>query len=307
MKETFRSGPVIRRRHVLKTIGAGAVGGAIGTSTVAARRGGGFPPERHTKWGEAGSLNEDGEANTQTFVTTAPSGKPVFAGVYFSESELHNLAEGDDNIFTHEKELLLDFPGGTPFTFAMVDWNADGHEPPGVYDVPHFDFHFYWMKESRLEDIEGESEDHHPFPATYDLPADQMPTGYIRPPVIDTDGDTDPDAPAIVPHMGEHLVDPTSPEFQPDGEFTHTFIWGAWDPDEPQDGCGELIFQEPMITREFLLEGHEEVARAVGMPDAFPAAGLYPTEYAIRYLGDQNAYAVTLESFEPFPVSSGCG
>jgi hypothetical protein len=219
MKERFRSGPVVRRRHVLKTIGAGAVGGAIGTTTVAARGGGGFPPERHTEWGEAGRLNEDGEANTKTFVTTPPSGKPVFAGVYFSESELYNLAERDGDIFTHEKERLLDFPSGTPFAFAMVDWNADGHEPPGVYDVPHFDFHFYWMDESRLEDIEGG-------PATYDMPAHQMPSGYVRPPVIDTDGDSAPDAPVIVLHMGEHLVDPTAPEFQPDGEFTHTFIWG---------------------------------------------------------------------------------
>jgi len=60
-----------------------------------------------------------------------------------------------------------------------------------------------------------------------------------------------------------------------------------------------------MITREFLLERHEEVARWE-TPDAFPAAGPYPTEYVIRYLDDQNAYAVTLESFERFPASGGC-
>jgi hypothetical protein len=44
----------------------------------------------------------------------------------------------------------------------------------------------------------------------------------------------------------------------------------------------------------------------MGTPDAFPAAGPYPTEYVIRHLDDQNAYAVTLESFERFPASGGC-
>jgi hypothetical protein len=24
-----------------------------------------------------------------------------------------------------------------------LNWNPHGHIPPGVYDLPHFDFHFY--------------------------------------------------------------------------------------------------------------------------------------------------------------------
>ena len=32
-----------------------------------------------------------------------------------------------------------------PYRFMMLDWNPQGHQPPGVYTVPHFDFHFYMV------------------------------------------------------------------------------------------------------------------------------------------------------------------
>jgi hypothetical protein len=31
----------------------------------------------------------------------------------------------------------------SPFTYVLVNWNPPGHVPPGVYDLPHFDVHFY--------------------------------------------------------------------------------------------------------------------------------------------------------------------
>lgn len=283
------------RRHLLKALGTGTIGAIIGTGTATAQSG--FPPEKHTEWGESGDLNENGIDNTQAFVTTTPSGKPQFVGVQICADELSGLPEGDDDIHTHEVELFLDLPSGTPFTVVEVDWNADGHPPEGIYDVPHLDFHFYTLDESTVETIQTE-------PATYAMPDDQMPTDYIRPPLVDTNDDGEPDAPLVEAHMGEHLVDPTAPEFQEDGEFTHAFIWGAWDPDD--DGCGELTFFEPMITREFLLEQHKEVTTEIKMPDALPTAGWYPTEYVIRYLGNNDTYVVTLESFEHFPASIGC-
>src|SRR5437868_488939 len=31
----------------------------------------------------------------------------------------------------------------TPFTYLLVNWNPHGHTPPGIYDLTHFDVHFY--------------------------------------------------------------------------------------------------------------------------------------------------------------------
>ena len=44
--------------------------------------------------------------------------------------------------------------------------------------------------------------------------------------------------------MGNHLLDPKSPEIKDSLPFTRTFIYGAYE--------GKLIFWEPMITLEFL-------------------------------------------------------
>ena len=30
-----------------------------------------------------------------------------------------------------------------PFKWALLNWNPKGHIPPGVFDKPHFDVHFY--------------------------------------------------------------------------------------------------------------------------------------------------------------------
>jgi len=30
-----------------------------------------------------------------------------------------------------------------PFKWALLNWNPHGDIPPGVFDKPHFDFHFY--------------------------------------------------------------------------------------------------------------------------------------------------------------------
>ena len=30
-----------------------------------------------------------------------------------------------------------------PLKWALLNWNPHGHIPPGIYDRPHFDVHFY--------------------------------------------------------------------------------------------------------------------------------------------------------------------
>ncbi len=43
-------------------------------------------------------------------------------------------------------ECILPFPktkGMHFYTHGYLDWNPQGHIPVGIYDKPHFDFHFY--------------------------------------------------------------------------------------------------------------------------------------------------------------------
>src|SRR5690349_4235289 len=82
---------------------------------------------------------------------------------------------------------ILDFPiqaRDTIFSYMMLDWNAHGHEPAGIYDQPHFDFHFYAQD---LDDVAAirpgtcaglNCDDY--AKAMKPLPAQFAPQGYIN-------------------------------------------------------------------------------------------------------------------------------
>lgn len=260
------------RRTLIRTVGAGLGAATIGVGTATSRPDPGFPPEKHTTWGESGSL---GDGTCTSFVTTNPGGKPVFVGAHFTAAELAGLPGGTDH---HHVNLSLPAANGpknpTHYRFLEYDWSPAGHPPPGIYTVPHFDWHFYTMPE---EDVETIPYSETPTP----VPDEQRPPGYV------------PDR-VVVPKMGLHWFDSTAPEWNGD-PFTHTFIYGSY--------RGDLTFGEPMVTKAFLEAQYEEVRTTVATPEAFPEAGWYPTEYVVRYLGSQDAYTVTLESFERFPAA----
>ncbi len=97
----------------------------------------------------------------------------------------------------------------TPFDLISLDLNPIGHEPNGVYSVPHFDAHFYMQATSAqhaitLDDPKGDI-----FPVT-----NKLPDGYSTPPNV-VPGRT-------ILMMGRHRVDPTSLEYQPGGSFGST-------------------------------------------------------------------------------------
>lgn len=272
------------RRNVLKLFGAGIGGSALIAGTASGSHIDWFPPlDSRTAWGESVVFGQTGIV--QPFVRTTTDGNPEFVGVYITGWTL-------DQLPTHGEHIahFLSLPSGSVFEHVGLDWNPHGHEPHGIYTEPHFDFHFHMLPESTITSITGG-------PATHSIPPGQMPEGYIRPPVLDMDNDGEPDTPAMVPAMGEHLVNPAGPEFQ--GEtFTHTHIYGVYDPDG--DGTGRLHFMEPMITKAFLEEQNAEVRTSIGMPETFEDPGRYPTEYVVRTRPDQNGYVVTMESFEQF-------
>src|SRR6185436_18951165 len=110
--------------------------------------------------------------------------------------------------------------------------------------------------------------------ATQPVPARYLPSDYI-------------DVGAVVPRMGNHLLDSQSPELKDSLPFTNTFILGAYE--------GELIFWEPMITLDFL-QKTQDVCLEIRQPPAYRQAGYYPTEYCVRQ--DQSGRrTVSLEGF----------
>jgi hypothetical protein len=181
-----------------------------------------------------------------------------------------------------DEERILDVPadssGKLPFRWISVNWNPAGHHNT-PYAQAHFDFHFNIVDRDRVEAIApgrcGELADCGDFKvATRPVPAQYLPGGYI-------------DVGAVVPRMGNHLLDSQSPELKDSLPFTRTFIYGAYD--------GELIFWEPMITLEFL-QKTKEACLEIRQPQAFRQAGYYPTQYCVRQ-GRDGQRTVSLEGF----------
>jgi hypothetical protein len=97
---------------------------------------------------------------------------------------------------------------------------------------------------------------------------------------------------SALPRMGVHWMDVASPELQaptsPNHKaFTHTFIHGS--------GDGHFIFDEPMITRAFLLTKPDVT---VPLPQAAQVQqpGYCPTRYRITYDATARAYRIALGS-----------
>lgn len=92
-------------------------------------------------------------------------GKPLSIQITFTESALNGLREdvpqGNPRITGWEYSLKLpkEIQEKTPFDHVAIDWNPKGHIPPNIYDVPHFDFHFYMTSYEERSQITAEGED----------------------------------------------------------------------------------------------------------------------------------------------------
>ncbi|MEO8621679.1 MAG: DUF5602 domain-containing protein [bacterium] len=234
-------------------------------------------------------------------------GKPVELGVAMSEKSLEGLPtpmpvtatdhKGQNHGGMQMNMYLLDLPAKNPtqYKFVQFDWNPAGHEPAGVYDVPHFDFHFETVsKDFRAAIL--------PSDPLFNQKAASFPAAEFRPPFF-VDAATAAQAPAgavAVPQMGLHWMDVRSPELQglvgnPAGykPFTTTFIYGTWD--------GQFIFDEPMITRAYILAKKTATDPSV-IDDVIPVptaqrynpAGYYPAAYRITWDALQKEYRIAI-------------
>ena len=167
-----------------------------------------------------------------------------------------------------------------PFKWALVNWNPMGHIPPGVYDLPHFDVHFYLEPMDRVFAIE-------PGPCgpefvrcdQFEMAKKPVASNYIHPDYKDVD--------AVAPAMGNHLIDLTSPEFNGQ-RFTRSWIFGVYG--------GRITFYEEMLSREYILTKPDR-CHPIKSPVAVDRAGYYPTVSCVRYDGARDTYNVSIEEF----------
>ena len=157
--------------------------------------------------------------------------KPVSLGVSFTETALEGLPEKAISAEKYSCEYILLLPqkGLEPYTHIGLDWNPAGHVPPGIYDLPHFDVHFFIITPEERDRITLEGKD---LERANKKPEPQyIPGDYILP-----EG-------TGYPRAGVHWIDPKAPEFNKQ-QFMYTFIYGTYD--------GRLTFLEPMVTFQFL-------------------------------------------------------
>ncbi len=219
-----------------------------------------------------------GNGTARSFIASDAQQQPTEIGVAFTEAALTGLPATP--AFGTMYDLAL--PTGSaaarlPFDHISFDWNPNGHEPTNTYTVPHFDAHFYMLPMATQHSITLDDPKGDILPA-----ANKLPAGYITPP------NTAPGR--TVPMMGRHWIDPSSPEYQPGGSFSHTLIYGSYD--------GKVTFVEPMFTKAMLVPG-VNVEKEIKQPTVYEAAGKYfPTLYTIRHDAARREYIISLKGMQ---------
>lgn len=188
--------------------------------------------------------------------------EPTTVGIAMTDAAFNGLP-------TTMAEFQLPLPSNVsaaPFDHATLNWNPQGHPPPTIYGVPHFDFHFYTISVAAQEAVQGGLD-------TTTVPSQYVPQDYVS-------------ELEAVPMMGVHWNDSLAAEWhgQP---FDKTLIYGFTH--------GQLDFIEPMVTTAYL-QTHPDITEPIKQPASFQAPGAYPTTYSIRYDAAHGLTRITLDS-----------
>ncbi len=211
-----------------------------------------------------GPAQQMGGGVLRTAVTMRHNGTPESIGLRISEKVLEGLPDSEINLNMRLPNKMQ----GMAFDHIDFGWNPHGHEPPGIYDVPHFDIHFYMVSLDYQNSIQD------PVKAEILPPSEFWPATYFP-------------TPGFVPAMGKHWISGQADELN-GLPFTRTFIYGSYD--------GEFHFYEPMITLAYLQEkGNEQLP--IPQPSQFQRPGFYyPTTYSINYDPVKKEYIISLEN-----------
>jgi hypothetical protein len=250
-----------------------------------------------------GTLSSLGNGTVASYAEFDASGAPKVIGVVFSAGALDALptalsdghrcfdANNDGVIDTatecsawHERVLPVPSEASrrpdVPFKWVLLNWNPKGHMPPGVFDKPHFDVHFYIEPIENIFALErGACGPEFLRCDQFALARKPVPRNYVPPNFQDLG--------VAAPAMGNHLLDPTTHEFH--GEpFTRHWIYGVYD--------GRVIFYEDMVALSFMMS-RPDACVPIQSPEAVALTGYYPTRSCIRYTPGTDEYSVSIEDF----------
>ena len=223
-------------------------------------------------------------------------GRTQSLSVFLTSGTMGGFPERHD----YHDEFILPMPAATrdcAVKFVTVGFNPFGHEPNGVFDVPHVDLHFYLISQSYRSQIDPKRSDFKQR-SNAKVPAGAMPKDFVRlmPP------DPPKPKPALqqsdftIPQMGLHWDDRRRGA-RATGRFDHEFINGSWD--------GRWIFLEPMITKKWF-ESHQSHADQIKQPQFFPTKGeAYPTSLDIRWSDKPHGWFITLAGMRTNTRPSG--
>ncbi|HUF10996.1 MAG TPA: hypothetical protein VMO47_16870 [Rhodothermales bacterium] len=245
-----------------------------------------------------------GEGTVSAYVILDADGNPSVIGTTFDSAGLDAPPEGHSNfkhctdrngdgtidkpaecVMTHE--FVVPLPEeiaareDVPFKWVLLNWNPMGHIPPGIYDSPHFDVHFMIESQETIFGIEsGPCGPEFVRCDQFELGKKPVPVNYKHPDFQDVE--------AVVPAMGNHLIDVTGPEFQ--GEpFTRSWIYGNYD--------GRITFYEEMLTMDYL-KSKPGICNPIKRTEAVAVTGFYPTLSCVGYDEGSDTYTVSMEGFE---------
>ena len=242
-----------------------------------------------------------GNGNIQTYLQINPDGVPFAYGITFPEtileglpskdvpSDFQNCFDADENGIISEKECIgghsrfLFYPKNklkTEIRWSTFNYSPIGRLPPGVYDLPLFEFRFHLrdffeVNSIKLGPCPGliNCEDY--ALAAKELPEKYIPKGYANLNMIEG-------------KVGNLLMDTYGPEFDPKKKFRNSFIWGAFN--------GKISFFEVMVSLERLKE-KKSGCYPIRQAESYEKLAYYPTKYCIKYWENKKQFFVSLEGF----------
>ncbi len=250
-----------------------------------------------------GAESEIGKGTVSTYTEISAQGELRTIGIVFSPGALDGLpTDGSDfhHCFDknqdgavdrateclHSFEHVLPLPDAVarrkdvPFKWVLLNWNPHGHMPPGIYDLPHFDVHFFMEPIAKIFALQaGPCGPELMRCDQFEVAKQPVPSNYIHPDFKDVDG--------VVPAMGNHLVDLTGPEFQKQ-PFTRSWIFGSYG--------GRIIFYEEMVAHRTLVNTTQSCS-PIKQPKGVATAGYYPTLSCLRHDATTGDTTVSLEQF----------
>ena len=220
-----------------------------------------------------------GYGKVRSWISMDSNGHPGEIGIEITPEAFKNLTMEDTKMLPPEHETIvvplhLKATQLTPFDHIGLNWNPNGHQPEGVFDVPHFDIHFYMIPLEEQMAIPAWSPE---TDAAFNLypPMAYMPADYGTPP-----GPATAEA-----QMGKHWLPVNLGAYLP---FSKIMVYGSYN--------GQFIFVEPMITLDYLLS-NVDFSADYSQPELFEKAGNYPTKYNIYHNAITGNTYITLSEF----------